>query len=384
MRIYLAALFIPIILAGCAGQPARDAVSQGFFHDELFAASRKLPVSEIFAVSEEMQAFLDKEIPPHQRHRDAPRALINALNSNGQFRLEYESMRTRTASQAFQSRRGNCLSLVIMTSALAKSLGMQVHYQKVLVNDTWSREQGTLFRSGHVNIVLGARQRDGLYLLPYEPSIIVDFLPPEDISRLRSIELSEAAVIAMFMNNRAAESLAAGDLDAAYGFARSAIEADPTFHEAMNTLGVIYRRHGNLREAEAVLSKALESSPDNTQLLANLALALQQQGKTEASRKLELRLKTLEQYAPFYFLDQARSAMASRDFGKALEFFKRELDRDPDSHEAHFGLARAFLALGDPRAARSHLQEAIEHSNTSEDKNIYTAKLARLRASLVN
>ena len=384
MRKRLAIPLILLFLAGCAGQPAKQLVAERYFHDALFLTTQAVQVPEIFALSQGMRDFLDKQIAPELPHSGIPRALINALYSKGRLRLEYDSKFTRTAAEAFDSRRGNCLSLLIMTSVLARSLGLQVHYQKVMVDDTWSRDRDTLFRSGHVNIILGERHRDGLLYRSNDSSIIVDFLPPDELRGLRGKEIDEEVVVAMFMNNRAAESLAAGQLDAAYGFARRALEADPEFLEAMNTLGVIYRRHGNLREAEAVLSAALENAPDNTQLLANLALTLQQQGKTGASLKLTQRLKALEQYAPFYFLDLARAAMARGDYAKAREFFQRELDRDPESHEAYFGLARLSLALGDSRAARDHLIEAMEHSNTRETKDLYAAKLARLRASSIN
>jgi len=378
----LAILLTQISLAGCAIQPAKPLATEKFFHDALFVAANEVPVPDIFALSEGMKAFLANHATLRPDSGDTPRALINALYANGRIRLEYDSKFTRTAAEAFDSLRGNCLSLLIMTSALAKSLGLQVQYQKVLIDDTWSRDHDTLFRSGHVNIILGNHHREGRFSRSNQSPIIVDFLPPEELRGLQGQEIDEATVTAMFLNNRAAELLAAGQLDAAYGLARRAIETDPTYLETLNTLGVIYRRHGNLPEAEAVFTAALENTPDNTVLLANLALTLQQQGK--ASREIEQRLQALEQYAPFYFLDLARAAMDRSDFAKARDLYKRELERAPDNHEADFGLAKAYLALGDPRAARQHLINAIEHSATLDTKERYVAKLARLRSSRHN
>ena len=53
----------------------------------------------------------------------------------------------------------------------------------------------------------------------------------------------------MYMSNRAAESLTRNRVDDAYWFARAAISQDPHFLTAYNTLGVVYKRHGNLQEA---------------------------------------------------------------------------------------------------------------------------------------
>ena len=46
---------------------------------------------------------------------------------------------TRNAAEAFDARSGNCLSLVIMTAAFAKELGLPVRYQNVFVDEAWSR-----------------------------------------------------------------------------------------------------------------------------------------------------------------------------------------------------------------------------------------------------
>ena len=64
---------------------------------------------------------------------------------------------TRNAAQAFDARAGNCLSLVVMTAALAKELGLQVEYNSAYTEETWSRNGALLLRSGHINITIGRR-----------------------------------------------------------------------------------------------------------------------------------------------------------------------------------------------------------------------------------
>jgi transglutaminase-like putative cysteine protease len=54
---------------------------------------------------------------------------VQALYQPDQIRLEYDAAVTRNAAQAFEARTGNCLSLVIMTAALARELGLTVRYQ---------------------------------------------------------------------------------------------------------------------------------------------------------------------------------------------------------------------------------------------------------------
>ncbi len=92
----------------------------------------------------------------------------------------------------------------------------------------------------------------------------VDFVPPELAGGFSTRPISEATIVAMYMNNRAAEALTEGHVDDAYWWARAAIGEAPRFFSAYNTLGVVYQRHGNLPEAEQVLAYALEREPANT------------------------------------------------------------------------------------------------------------------------
>jgi len=377
-----AVLALLLALFGCSGQPiqqVRQGTIESLFHDALFSQTRDLSTAEIFSISDAMKDFLAREITPRNWRDSKPRALYDAISRKGQFWLEYDSKRTRTATEAFESRQGNCMSLVIMTAALAKSLGLQVHYQKIWIDDVWSRDLGTLMLVGHVNIILGDRRWNDPYARTTESSIVVDFLPLGEARGLRGDEISEATVLAMFLNNRAAEELTAGRLDAAYGYARNAIQTDPTFLGAINTLGVIYRRHANLSEAEAVFRTLLANTPDDTLVLANLTATLKEQGKIAESKLTAQRLLELEPVAPYHFLDLANTAIANNDFSAARDQFKRELDRNPGSHEAHFGLMRVFLELGDLEAARDHLREAVKYSGTREDRERYGNKLDRLR-----
>lgn len=73
----------------------------------------------------------------------------------------------------------------------------------------------------------------------------------------------------MYMSNRAAESLAAHQVDDAYWFARATIAQDPGLLTAYNTQGLIYKQRGNLVEAERVFGQILEIELDNTIAMAN-------------------------------------------------------------------------------------------------------------------
>ena len=121
---------------------------------------------------------------------------------------------------------------------------MGVRFQSVVVEDTWSRHGSLYFLVGHVNLTLGTRPPALGTRLDDGESLTIDFLPPPDLRGIHWRAIEEKTILAMYMNNRAAESLSAGRTDDAYWFAREAIRQDPAFHAAYNTLGVVYQRHG--------------------------------------------------------------------------------------------------------------------------------------------
>jgi Flp pilus assembly protein TadD len=191
--------------------------------------------------------------------------------------------------------------------------------------------------------------------------------------------VEEPTIVAMYMNNRAAESLVRGRLDDAYWWARAAIRHEPRFLSAYNTLGVIYRRHGNLREADQVLSHVLEVEPGNTEVMSNLILVLTDEGRVAEAEALQRKLEKLQPYPPFYFFNLGQIAMRERDYAKAKEMFAKEVARDAYYHEFHFWLAAALAGLGEFKEARAQLTMAIENSTTRQEHDIYAAKLDRIR-----
>ncbi|HEV8690991.1 MAG TPA: tetratricopeptide repeat protein [Ideonella sp.] len=369
-------------LAGCASPPKGppEAVAP-LWHDEAFAPpSQPVKAEDVFALSPEMIQYLDHDINRHLRRNGRQRGLIDALYDRDLLRLDYDAATTRTAAQAFAARSGNCLSLVIMTAALAKHLGLPVTFQSVDVEDSWTRGNSLLLVAGHVNLVIGPRMLDRAGGIGNDTSTTIDFLPPQDLRGRRVSVVSESRVLAMFFNNRAAETMAKGELDEAYAWTKASLAQDQSFSSAQITLGVIYHRRGLLDAAEAAFRHALRAEPNNTQALADLASVLFSQGRDVEAQQVKQALARLETYPPFYFFELGRAAVQRGDFEAGRAWLKRELSRDPDYHEVHFWLALAYRGLGDMSAARRHLSIALANSTTRGEHDLYAAKLDRLQA----
>jgi Tfp pilus assembly protein PilF len=373
-----------LMLAACADTPVKPSAEPiaPLLQDQAFAPpARPVKVEEVFALSPEMERYLDHDIARQLHRNGRQRGLIDALYDREMLRLEYDSALTRTASEAFAARSGNCLSLVIMTAALARRLDLPVTFQSVDVEDSWSRGHSLLMAAGHVNLVIGNRMFDRMGGVGNDSSTTVDFLPPKDLRGRRVTVVSESRVLAMFFNNRAAETLSGGDLDQAYAWSRAAVGQDPSFASAQITLGVIYHRRGLLEPAEKVFRHALRAEPQNTQAMADLSAVLSSQGRDAEANVVRQQLARLESHPPFHYFELGRAAVQRGDFEAGRVWLQRELSRDPDYHEIHFWLAVAYAGLGDNRAARRHLNQAMANSTTRGEHDIYAAKLDKLQAA---
>jgi tetratricopeptide (TPR) repeat protein len=369
-------IVVAVFVAGCATAPAPPPGEH--FHDALFAAPAKRPdAGEIFAASAEMKEYLGG-IADLLASRGRQRGLYEALYSTGALKLRYDAATTRNAAQAFEARSGNCLSLAVMTATLARELGLEVRFQRVHSEEAWSRSGDLYVSSGHLNVTLGRRSGDPRMRFEEANLLTIDFFPLTEKQRQQAWEVGERTVAAMFMNNRAAETLAAGRLDEAYWWAREAIVQDPRFLAAYNTLGVVYRRHGYPAEAARVLESVVAREPGNLHALSNLALALRDQGRHAEAEAIALRLARLQPEPPFHFFNRGLEAMGRGDYAAARELFEREVERDAYYHEFHFWLAVAYVRLGQPRLARRHLIIAIDNSATAGERALYAAKLGKL------
>jgi tetratricopeptide (TPR) repeat protein len=375
-----AVALISVLVAACASVPMPSRVG-ALFNDRLFAPpSVRISADDVFKLSPEMERFLNVEIASDLWTKGAREGLVGAIYREGQLKIEYDSAMTRNAAQAFAARSGNCLSLVIMTAAFAKALQLPVTFQSIPAEETVSRTEGMLFYIGHVNLTLGSG-RAFVGLRSTTPDLLtVDFLPAQQLSGMRPRPIPENTVVAMYMNNRAAEMFALGQVNDAYWWARAAVEADPLFVSAYNTLGVVYRRHGNLVEAQRVLAYAMERDPKNTRVMSNQISVLNDLGRVAEARDLSRRLEQMDPNPIFSYFESGRKAMRDGDYQIARDLFAKEVSRAPYYHEFHYWLANAYFALGDVERAQRELALALEYSTTRRDHDVYASKLDRLKA----
>jgi Tfp pilus assembly protein PilF len=385
---HLAVFLATFLFAGCATVQQEPVQSDSLLVDQHFQPPKQpISVDDIFAMTPQMTQFLRTEMAASVRRKGPQHGLVDALYSSQQLRLEYDAKRTLNAREAFESKSGNCISLVIMTAAFARAMNIPVYYNELVNEVMWTRSGDLHAMSGHVNLTIGRRigQSSTATVRSLDDDDIpltVDFTRLINAKAARARNVRESTVVAMYFNNRAAELIAEGDINEAYWMAREALLQDPRYLPAVNTLAVVLRRANLPAKAEQVLRYVLAREPANALALANLAVALRTQGKTQAALDVDIQLAKLEPYPPFYFFDEGVKAMKARDFKTAIKNFEREVERDAYYHEVHFWLAGAYAGLGNSKAAHKHMTIALETSTSNEQKGLYGAKLAVIQSAL--
>lgn len=377
-----AIILICMLLAGCASTSQDITPPPAVFADAKFTPpSEPVDARDLFVLSPAMRAYLESPAFQSQlRNKGSRHGLIEALYSKSDLKIEYESRMTRTAAETYAARVGNCLSLVVMTAAFAKELGMPVHYRSVDADSAWSRSGDLYLASAHINIAIGDRINDIQRGYDTERVLVVDFLPPSDAKKFRTRELEEEDVIALYQNNRAAEALVQDRLNDAYWWARAAVATRPGAVAPLNTLGVIYQRHGDMDLAERSFRAALLREPENMAVMRNLQPLLVAQGKSAEAAELAKRIASIEPYPPYHFFDRGMVALKAGDFDEAKDLFEREVKRAPYNDEFRFWLGIAHMRLGKLGTAREHIAMAVENSTRRDTREVYSAKLAHLRS----
>lgn len=375
----LAVIATAVGLSGCAVETRPPPTTDVFVDSAFKPPSVHIDAQEALALSPAMKRFAETEMASEIRNKGLRDGLIDALYTKGRLQLDYDAETTRTAAEAFEAKRGNCMSLVLMTAAFARHLNMPVRFNSVFLEESWTRSNGIFFVAGHVNISLARPLAVGRTTVFGDPELLtIDFLPPDQVRGHRGRVVDESTILAMFLNNRAAEALTVGKVDDAYWWAREAIRTDARWLSAYNTLAVLYRRKGLMDRAEATLRLVLDREPLNTQAMSNLVLVLSDTGRREEALVYSNQLAQIQPIAPYKFFDEGLAAMRAGEYAAARQLFRKELARAAYVPEFHFWLGLANYGMGDVSGARGEIAKALENSATVKDREMYGAKLAWL------
>jgi tetratricopeptide (TPR) repeat protein len=176
--------------------------------------------------------------------------------------------------------------------------------------------------------------------------------------------------------------LAAGKFESqAPALLQTALEVNPNLAEARLLLVRVALEQENYQDVNKELEAVEKLNPRLLEAWSLRATSEYLQGKTDAAEK-ELVPRILAVNASYgeVFADLGDFHVLRRQYGPAVEFYRRALERNPELHDARSNLGINLLRLGEEAEARRVLEEAYRR----DASNIWTVNTLRLMDSFAN
>jgi tetratricopeptide (TPR) repeat protein len=352
-------------LAACAGVPTGTPVSQLPWRDAAFGydgAPVAVSREELFRLDPQLLERLQAQAPATLSTGQRLKALLATVFGPDGHGFSYAAGHSTTAAQTWRLQRGDCLSLTVLTYAVARAMNMAAQMQEVPTPVLYDRRGGLDFVNQHVNVLFLRAHRT-----PMEGTgsrdVIVDFEPDLASARV-GLALSEDAILARYYNNIAAEQLAQGRSDLAYAHFKAAILADPAYAASYGNLAVLYRGAGLAAEAEQLLRHALvRADPPDVPLHALHQLLLEQGRDTEARHYAEL-LQSRQSRDPYHWISLGLRHLQEGDWREAIAALERAQGMVSGFPEVHRYLALAYWRAGEPARANEQLARLASLAGT--------------------
>lgn len=304
---------------------------------------------DVLAVSPDMDKFLERYVLKYSNPQTRLEMLVTAVVKSGVLGFDYDGTHTMTASEAFKSRKGNCVAFSNLLVALARRAGLDAHYQEVYLRPQWSDfEEDTVLLFKHVNVVVESKNMSWV--------VDVSRLDIRPTDRRRIVKDSYAK--ALYYNNIAVDALLVNDLPTAYAYMRKAIETDASVTDPWVNIGVIYGRNGQLDDAVFAFNRALQIDPNEKSATSNLYEVYIEQEKLESAAELESKVERYRRDNPYYLLRLSDEALAQEQYKESIRLLRKAIQKKSDDHKLHFALAKTQYLSGELAEAESSLLRA--------------------------
>lgn len=380
-------LWLTLSLAGCAQHladknPERD--STVVKSAAIRALAPQIPAQTFAAVAvprmqdlleltaEQKQDFLSyfnhpryAEQTPAYRLYSYMQNVLAAFQFNGTTTPAHEVMRSGSA---------NCVSLALLTKALADVAGIDVRFRATYREPVIDVRGDLLLQATHVRGYLGSHlAADPLH----SSQLYIDYFrgPLSYQGDFLSTDRFKATVY----NNLAAEALLRGDLNQAFALIQTSLQHDNQFIPAINLMAVLLRRQQQPELAQQWYQYGLAVAPQHLALLHNYQVLAAQLGDQPLVQQLEQDLALADSDDPFELYIQAVQAEQAGREAQAISFYQRLQKKVPYLLQANQALLRHYLKHHQYQAARELLEEALEYSYEPEKRSLLQHKLTLLR-----
>lgn len=377
------ALLCIIALSGCATKDVEPQIPKliavPVTSVSMFQQPAQLPELEDFFYLDEQQEkdFLTHFNSPAQATYTAEHRLYNYLQNKLVY-FTYEGA-NNTAQVALQQLSGNCMTLALLTSALAKLVNIEVGYKVIYQEPMIDYQDNIFISSNHIRTYLyknhDASKQGELVLL--RAALVIDYFP--DSGDVAGENISPSRFYAMLYNNLAADALLQGDHDKAFFLSQKALQKDASYTPSVNMIALMYYRKKAFTEASQWFDYGMKQEDNQVTLLTNYRDIARKTNNQPLLERINQRLLDYNDDNPYAWLALAIDAERNQQFNDAAGYYKKLLEKAPYLHNANLALLRLYLKQQNYSSAQKIVEQAMQYAYEPARLEFYHMKLAALK-----
>jgi tetratricopeptide (TPR) repeat protein len=345
------------------------------------AASIPPAPDQVLALPDELRkAFREQVVDSTNSPQLRLHRMVAFMLDDDGLDLQYKADATNTVAESYRTRQVNCLSFALMAIALAREAGMKAQGQQIDRVLAWNLVGDVVMQSMHANAVI--RLKDRNLQVKDGRDFVLDIASNGLYTQqyiVHGYGVDDERMLAAFYGNRAMELLAKGRLADSRAWLDQAMALDPEDATLWNNAGVLSQRMGDGKEAERRFVRAARLNPRHTGVLYNLVALYE--GRNDATRAAywKERADRVLRHDPFYQFSIGERKAQAGNYEDAVRYYRRAISLDGRERIFHFGLARAYVKMGNLKRAEKELGIAYRMSEGT-DRDRFQAKLDALRA----
>jgi len=283
---------------------------------------------------------------------------------------------TLNAAQAFATKSGNCLSLAILSTALAQAADIKFQYNVVHSAPVYKELSNVQLISSHVNVTLFAKPKtEGEYWT--SGSITIDYFRTND--SYNSGNVTPAEIQSMYWNNLASEAIVKNDVNLAYWYTMKSQEIIPLYPDTLNLLAILYKRKDRHDLAFELYDFMDRNNIDSFSSIDNFADLLEQRGDKKRAGTLRSKIQHLVNDNPYTWLELGKQHFSQGKYSMAENYLLKSRFYGPYLQEPLDYLAALYIKQNRNIEAQEVLLKARALAHMPEDEKRYMAKIYSLK-----